>query len=747
VSWLVFRAAGPRYGNPGNMIVAAIVGAVAGAHVTMVALLGPRARALADHRPCFACGGSCRDVPVDERGWGLCPGCGSSIHRGQWAPPTQLPMSAVLRGAGKGAVTTFGLIALGVGLYWVVLVLSMRLTPAKELLGAWQRLTPNMQLAVDLTLVGLALALGARVYRSRQARLHDRQHLECRGCGHDLTGASVEQGLGVCAECGAPYAKIICSQLRDSMPEQFERHTRTFSLLTLVSRVTGLVRDAALSRVFGAAGVMDAFFFAFMIPNLFRRLFGEGAVSAAFLRAYARLEKSDPPTAKRLATLTVAIVIVALGSITVAGELLLLGGLRFAAPEQHLVVRLTMIMLPYMPMVCLVAILGSMLQVHGRFAPTAAVPIVMNLCVIAAVVGLVEFFGPQNKSGHITAVAMSLLVAGVLQLAWMAWSLRDRKWLVRDASGAREPMKEVTRQAGPMILGLGVLQLNVFFDGLIASYPTTVGPTIFGVEYPLAEGAMAAVSFAQRLYQFPLGVVGIAIATAIFPALTRQSDDPEAFSDILQRGLRLVVFIGLPASVGLMLIGPLLVRVIYEGLSFGAGDSRRVAFVLYGYAAGVWAYSMIHVLTRAFYARGDARSPVKVALWMVLLNVALNCTLIWTPLREAGLAWSTAICATLQVFVLLGLVRRHDRTVPGAGVLGCAARTIVITPLMALAVGVVLVVMPEPPSWRWSLVNLLAAVGAGSIVVFVAAAALGMPELRWAAGRSSPHGGQSLNSE
>jgi putative peptidoglycan lipid II flippase len=401
------------------------------------------------------------------------------------------------------------------------------------------------------------------------------------------------------------------------------------------------------------------------------------------------------------------------------------------------VVRLTMITLPYMPMVCLVAILGSMLQVHGRFAATAAVPIVMNLCMIAAVVGLVEFFSPDNKHGHITIVSASLLLAGVLQLAWMAWSLRDHKWLVRDASAAREPMKDVLRQAGPMILGLGVLQLNVFLDGLIASYPTTVGPTLFGIEYPLEEGAMAAVSYAQRLYQFPLGVFGIAIATAIFPALARQSDDPDAYGDILRRGLRLVVFIGLPSSVGLMLIGPSLVSVIYEGGVFSAGDSQRVTFVLYGYAAGVWAYSMIHVLTRAFYARGDSKTPVKVAVCMMGLNLVLNCALIWTRLEEAGLAWSTAICATIQALVLLGLVRRHAHAVLGAGVLAGAARTIVITVLMAVAVGAVLIVMPEPRSWTWSLLNLLAAVGAGAIVVFVAAAALRMPELRWAMGRSS----------
>ena len=145
---------------------------------------------------------------------------------------------------------------------------------------------------------------------------------------------------------------------------------------------------------------------------------------------------------------------------------------------------------------------------------------------------------------------------------------------------------------------------------------------------------------------------------------------------------------------------------------------------------------MIHVLTRAFYARGDSKTPVKVAVCIVVLNLALNCTLIWTPVREAGLAWSTAICATIQALVLLGLVRRHAHGVLGAGVLAGAAKTIVITVLMGLAVGAVLIVLPAPRSWTGSLLNLLAAVGAGSLVVIVAAAVLRMPELRWAMGRS-----------
>jgi hypothetical protein len=208
-AWIVFRAADHVYQNPGNVLVAAMVGAIAGAHVTTVALLGPRARALAGERPCFACGQSCGEASFDDSGAGRCPTCGSPIHRGQWAPPMQLPMSAALHGARAGAFTALGLLAAVLLLYIVVLVLSMRMTWAKELLGVWQRFTLDMQLVVDLALVGVTLACGVRVYRVRQAHRHDRQHEVCRGCGHNLAGTPLDQGLGACPECGVPFAKMI----------------------------------------------------------------------------------------------------------------------------------------------------------------------------------------------------------------------------------------------------------------------------------------------------------------------------------------------------------------------------------------------------------------------------------------------------------------------------------------------------------------------------------------------------------
>lgn len=522
------------------------------------------------------------------------------------------------------------------------------------------------------------------------------------------------------------------------MSDRFESNTRTVTLFTLVSRVTGLARDAAFSRIFGSGELMSAFFFAFMIPNLFRRLFGEGALAAAFLPTYTRLDESDPQLARKLATLVIARMSIVLGGITLLAEgVLLLISAR--ADHENVAVWLMMITLPYMPLVCLVAILGAMLQVHHRFGPTAAAPIVLNLCIIAATIGAPWVIrGDEGLSPihHTGIVACAVLVAGVLQVLWSWWALRPFRCWHRDSHEAREPMRKVIRLALPMIVGLGVLQLNTLFDGLIASYPMVVGSTIFGYDYPLDISAMATVSFAQRLYQFPLGVFGIAVATAIFPLLARQRDNPEAFADTVRRGLRLVVFIGLPASVGLILVRSELVAVILQGGRFTSENTDRVGFVLLGYAPAIWAYSMVHVLTRAYYARDDSMTPVKIALGVVTLNLALNCTLIWTPLREAGLAWSTAICSIVQVSLLLWIIRRHIAQIVDRDVLRSWGTTIIVTlPMTGIVMLFATSFGDDPATWGESLARLLLLVGCGGGVVAIAALAMGMPELSWALGR------------
>ncbi|MCZ6836089.1 MAG: murein biosynthesis integral membrane protein MurJ [Planctomycetota bacterium] len=524
------------------------------------------------------------------------------------------------------------------------------------------------------------------------------------------------------------------------MSERFESHARTVTLLTLVSRITGLVREATFSRLFGAGALMSSFAFAFMIPNLFRRLFGEGALAAAFLPTYAQLEQRDPELAKRLASLLIAKLMLILGVVTLLGEAVLFG-ISMKSGHENIAIWLTMIMLPYMPMVCLVAILGAMLQVHKRFGPTAAAPIVLNVCIIATAFGapfLMDVEHGERRIAHLGLVAGSVLLGGVLQIGWTLFALRRFQWWRNDRKDAHDSLRKVMRLAGPMILGLGVLQLNTLLDGLIASYPTIVGDTIFGHAYPLDGGAMATVSFAQRLYQFPLGVFGIAVATAIFPLLARQAGDAQAFVATIRRGLRLVVFIGLPASVGMILVREELTAVVLQGGLFTLENTKRVGFVLLGYAPAIWAYSMMHVLTRAYYAKDDSMTPVKVAIGVVLLNIVLNCTLIWTPLKEAGLAWSTALCSVVQVLILITLIRKHCAALIDRDVLMSWGKTIICTLPMT---GVVMLFATsfhgEAASWSISLGRLILLVGSGMALVVTTAIALGMPELRWAIGKQS----------
>jgi len=521
--------------------------------------------------------------------------------------------------------------------------------------------------------------------------------------------------------------------------DRLETNARTVSLLTLLSRVTGLVRDAALSRVFGAGPLMSAFFFAFLIPNLFRRLFGEGALAAAFLPAYTKLLRDDEETARALASMTVAALVTFLGLLTVVIELLLVAW-SSTRDELSPSIVLLMIMLPYMPMVCLVAILGAMLQTHGRFGPAAAAPVVLNLCVVGAALGFAGLFDvedPGEGLTHACIVAASVIVAGAVQIAWALLALRTRPWWTTERDRARDAFRRMLRVAGPMVLSLGVLQFNTFLDGIIASYPVTFeSDTVFGATYPLDESAMAVLGFAQRLYQFPLGVFGIAVATAIFPLLAVASDDGANFRSILQRGLRLVLFIGLPASVGLMLVADPLTRVIYEGGRFDPAHTERVAHVLLGYAPAIWAYSMTHVATRAFYARDDSRRPMRIAISIVGLNLVMNLVLIWF-LRETGLAVSTAICSIVQLFALLLSFRAHERGLLDRQVIASWLRTAAATAAMAAGVWGLSLIFDhsEDNSWAHAVIELIALTGAGMGIVAIAAAIMRMPELKWTIGR------------
>jgi len=525
------------------------------------------------------------------------------------------------------------------------------------------------------------------------------------------------------------------------MADTLERNTRTVMSLTLVSRLSGLVREGVLSRLFGTDATLGAFYFAFLIPNLFRRLFGEGALAAAFLPEYQKLLADDPHRARAMAGLTAGGLLAGLGAVVVLAECILL--LVTALPgTPGPALWLAMIMLPFAPLICSVALLGAMLQVHGRFGPTAAAPIILNVC-LATAAGVGWWLIAPDAAGDdrgrliVTAImAGSVVVAGLLQATWSMLALRGHARMSLDRSGL-DGVRRVLRRMAPMLLGLGVLQVNALLDGFIASWPVlSSSDTIFGVAYPLDTHAMSTITFAQRLYQFPLGVFGIAVATAIYPLLTARAANVEHFAGTVRRGLRLVIFIGLPAGIGLLLVRTPLTALLLEGGNFGSADTNRVAFVLAGYATSIWAYSAVQVLTRGFYALEDLRTPVRLAVAMVALNLVLNLILIWTPLREAGLAWSTALSATIQALLLWWLLQRRTGLLFDHGVWRSIRGTIITTACMAAVVGGLLWAMgmcTDTLGWAWRLGVLVIAGGVSCAGV---ARLLGMPELHWVLGRS-----------
>jgi len=509
---------------------------------------------------------------------------------------------------------------------------------------------------------------------------------------------------------------------------------RVVSGLTLVSRLSGLARDVITARLFGDAVLGSAFRAAYAVPNLFRRLFGEGALSAAFLPEYTLLRRDDPTLAAALGSLVIRLLTLVTGGLTL---LLMLGlvvtlWLVPADPERSLSFRLMVLMLPMMPAVCLTAILGGMLQAQGKFGPPAAAPILLNIFQIIA--GLAFYLGlTTDRTLTAYAVGGAAVLASAAQVAWSWIALRGTVRWHAVARDALPHARSVLSRFGPAVLGLGTLQLNTFLDMTVAMWPVWIGPTMLGRPVPLDDHSNSILSFTQTIYQFPLGVFGIAVATAVFPLLSRAADKPGEFLDVLRRGLRLSMFIGLPASAGLLLVRHDLIATIFSGgrSAFSAEGVDRAAAVLAGFAPGVWAYSLNHVWTRAFYAKGDTRTPMRLAMVTVVLNATLNLTLIWW-LREAGLAWATGIAAVFQSIVLGALCNRLLGTAPADRATWLAwGRIGLLTGVMAGAVWLALRLMPAPSNWTWHAVRLATAVVVGGGTYLLGAIVLRCPELRW----------------
>jgi putative peptidoglycan lipid II flippase len=434
--------------------------------------------------------------------------------------------------------------------------------------------------------------------------------------------------------------------------------------LTLISRVFGLIRDAAMAAAFGNGPVLDAFSVAFRLPNVTRRLFGEAAFSTAFLPVFVQeLHEGGRDAGWKLATAILVVTAAAVTTVTLVAEVVVLAWWSVeTSPETSLLLGLVAVLFPYQIFLCIAAQAAAVLHAYGRFALPAILPIVGNIVWLAVLAAALRFF--ESDVVRIYVVSTGVVLAGAVQFAL---SLPALKWLGFqfrwDWAAARPRVRQVAFAVLPVLAGLSVNELNSLADGFFAWLLTPPADAVSAnlARYPLAPGSAAALYLGQRLYQFPLGVFGVALGTVLFPQLARHAaaGRTAALRDDLALGLKLALAIGMPASVGLMLTAGPLVDALFRYGQFDAGDAAQTAAAIAGYSVGVWAYIALLIINRGFYAVGDRMAPLKAGMIATVFNVAISIGMAW-PFGATGLAAGTSLAAIVQVGISLMALRHHQ---------------------------------------------------------------------------------------
>ncbi len=486
---------------------------------------------------------------------------------------------------------------------------------------------------------------------------------------------------------------------------------------TMVSRLLGFVRDILIAALLGAGPVADAFFVANRLPNLFRRLFGEGAFNAAFIPSFAGLLATDGlKAAQDFASQAASVLAFWLLGLTVLGEIFMPQVMTVLAPgfaatpaKFQLAVTLSRITFPYMPLICLAALLSGVLNGLDRFAAAAAAPVIYNVTSIGFMLGLLHVL---PTAGH--ALAWGVTVSGVLQLLLLMWAVRRAGVRLKLPRPRLSPaMRRLLRRMAPGLLGAGVTQLNLSVDVIIGSL--------------LPAGTVSVLYYADRINQLPLGTIGAAVGTALLPTLSRQvaSEAPSVAIATMNRALEYALLLTLPAALALLVAAHPIIAVLFQRGAFDAHSVLLSAQALQAYATGLPAFVLVKVLLNGFFARGDTATPVKLGIACVGLNLVLN-LLLMRPLQHLGPPLASSIAAWVNVAGLgLILARRGQlaadallrRRVAGMLLAGAA----MTAALWAMELGL------EPlfprPGLRWAALALL--VGAGGAVYGLAGQALG----------------------
>ena len=424
----------------------------------------------------------------------------------------------------------------------------------------------------------------------------------------------------------------------------------TVAGLTGVSRVAGFIRDILTAAILGAGPIADAFFVALKLPNFFRRVTAEGAFSVAFVPMYSeKLEKEDRAAADAFAGNTFMVMLLILAGFTGLALISMPYILHVIAPgfvgdplRFDMAVELSRITFPYLMLMSLTALLGGVLNALDRFAPFAFAPALFNICLITALL----LSGRFDSAGH--ALAYGVLFAGMAQLLWLFIAAKRAKVHFKfKLPSFNADIKRVFALMGPGVIGAGVMHINLFADMILASF--------------LPTGSVSYLYYADRLNQLPLGVVGIAVGTALLPMLSKAltKGDMAEGRELFNRALELCLLLALPAAMALFVIPELLIHVLFERGAFDASDSAATAMVLRCYAIGLPAYIAIKVFSTAHWARQDTVTPVKISVVATVLNIILSITLIQF-IGVAGIALGTGITGWLQFVAHIYYLRGHE---------------------------------------------------------------------------------------
>ena len=525
----------------------------------------------------------------------------------------------------------------------------------------------------------------------------------------------------------------------ENSPPQYSssvaRNAGIISLAVMASRVLGLVRDQVFAALFGAGVHFDAFVTAFRVPNLLRDLLAEGALSAAFVTTFTQtLKHKGKEEALRLSNRVATLIIVGITVISIVAWIYAPAIVRVLAPgffdvpgKAELTVDLTRIMIPFLLLIALAAQAMGMLNAFNIFGLPALASAFFNVGSIAGGLLLGFLLGPMLGLSPIAGMAYGTLIGGFLQLAVQWPSLRRCGVSYRPDFSPSDPgVRQIIRLMGPAIIGTAAVQVNVFVNTNFAS--EIIDPATGAV----LNGPVSWLNYAFRFMQFPIGVFGVAIATAALPALSRSTADPDygEFRRTLAHSLTLVFLLCIPSAVGLAVLGRPIVALVFEHGRFTAFDTVQTANALAAYSVGLAGYAAVKVLSPAFYALNDTRTPMLISLGSIAVNYTMNSLLVG-PFGHVGLAFSTSTVALVNFLLLAVLIRRRLGRLGGRRLGSSMLRVCAASLPMALTAWFISELATALPLQGIALesIQVIGGIGAAAIVFYVSCRFLGVEEL------------------